>query len=213
MPGNFFLDELGANSQIITSLHQRNNQNIQNWRHLLEIGVGSAKRCQFLHRLWNFSNSEFSPMHFCLQRSACPLKSSNIKDSPLKQTGPFFLAMKSTTFHFYKTTKSKSEHLEISIPKSAPSKINSPVAHPLGISQGSRRITVRRSFNKITRSVKAAGEKAGPAKLRWRGDLWEAGFGGASSQSFLGVADGIIRYIYITIYKNVCYIPPNFVII
>mmetsp|Transcript_75172 Transcript_75172/g.166015 ORF Transcript_75172/g.166015 Transcript_75172/m.166015 type:complete len:217 (-) Transcript_75172:283-933(-) len=42
--------------------------------------------------------------------------------------------------------------------------------HPLGISQGSRRITVRRSFSRITRSVSAFGEKAGPARLRGRGD-------------------------------------------
>ena len=45
-------------------------------------------------------------------------------------------------------------------------------AHPLGISQGSRRMTVRRSFSRITRSVSAAGEKAGPGpRLRARGDL------------------------------------------
>lgn len=124
MPGNLFLDELTLLPTLKSSLLctkgtikiYKIDVTFSKW------GSGLQKSCQFLHRLWNFSNSEFSPMHFCLQPSACPLKSSNIKDSPLKQTGSFFLAMKSTTFHFYITTKFKSEHLEISIPKSAPSK-------------------------------------------------------------------------------------------
>ena len=41
--------------------------------------------------------------------------------------------------------------------------------HPLGISHGSRLITVLRSFNRMTLSVKALGENAGPAKLRGLG--------------------------------------------
>ena len=98
-------------------------------------------------------------------------------------------------------------HISIKILKSIPKSAaktwkDCQATHPLGISQGSRLITVRRSFNKITRSVKAAGEKAGPAKLRGRGDLWSRFFwknGGEQVRVSPWVVDGI-RCIYIYIH-------------